>query len=387
MVPGNSRYTIHANDGGQVGPGKGFSTKAVSDQPIIVERAMYWDAGGDHWAGGHDTLGVNAPQLTWYLAEGYTGGSYDTYILLQNPNATAATVDVTYMVQGGSNITKTHVVPGDSRYTIHANDGGQVGPGKGFSTKAVADQPIIVERAMYWDAGGDHWAGGHATTGVNAPQLTWYLAEGYTGGSYDTYILLQNPSVTAATVDVTYMVQGGSNITKTHVVPGDSRYTIHANDGGQVGPGKGFSTKAVSDQPIIVERAMYWDAGGEHWAGGHGTIGVNAPQLTWYLAEGYTGGSYDTYILLQNPNATAVTVDLTYMVEGGSNITKTHGVPGNSRYTVHANDSGQAGPGKGFSTKAASDQPIIVERAMYWDAGGAHWAEGHDTVGASGNPD
>jgi len=106
---------------------------------------------------------------------------------------------------------------------------------------------------------------------------TWYLAEGYTGGSFDTWILIQNPGATEATVEVTYMPEGESPITRTHTVPGNSRYTIHANEASEVGPGKSFSTKLVSDQPIIVERAMYWDAGGAHWAGGHNSIGVSPP--------------------------------------------------------------------------------------------------------------
>ena len=217
---------------------------------------MYFDGGG------HNTIGVTTPATTWYLAEGYTGGGFSTYILLQNPNSDAATVDVTYMLQSGGTVARQHTVPGNSRYTVVAGDESQVGSDQAFSTKLVSDQNIIVERAMYFDGGG------HNTIGVTTPASTWYLAEGYTGGGFSTYILLQNPNSSAATVDVTYMLQSGGTVARQHTVSGNSRYTIVAGDESQVGADQAFSTKLVSDQSIIVERAMYFDGGG------HNTIGV-----------------------------------------------------------------------------------------------------------------
>ncbi len=39
---------------------------------------------------GHDTIGVTNPSQNWYLAEGYTGGNFDEWILIQNPGDTDA---------------------------------------------------------------------------------------------------------------------------------------------------------------------------------------------------------------------------------------------------------------------------------------------------------
>ena len=103
------------------------------------------------------------PALTWNLAEGYTGGGFETYILVQNPGSSAATVNVTYMLQGGGTINKVIEVPANSRYTINTNDSQQVGVDQTFSTQLVSNQVIIVERAMYFNGGG------HNTTGVAAP--------------------------------------------------------------------------------------------------------------------------------------------------------------------------------------------------------------------------
>ena len=69
------------------------------------------------------------------------------------------------------------------------------------------------------------------------------------------------------------MVQDEGSSVRVHTVPANSRYTIVAANTSQVGPDKAFSTKLVGDQPIIVERAMYFDGGG------HNTIGVTSNTL------------------------------------------------------------------------------------------------------------
>ena len=42
------------------------------------------------------------------------------------------------------------------------------------------------------------------------------------------------------------------------------------------------------------------------FAAGHGGAGVTAPALRWFLAEGATGNFFDLYVLIGNPNTTAV---------------------------------------------------------------------------------
>src|SRR5450756_1972813 len=72
--------------------------KVESDQDIICERSMYWDAR----RGGHDSIGVTSPGKTWYLAEGSTAWGFTTWLLLQNPaEDKSAKVNVTYMTKFG----------------------------------------------------------------------------------------------------------------------------------------------------------------------------------------------------------------------------------------------------------------------------------------------
>ena len=54
------------------------------------------------------TLTVNeppAPPITYALAEGATGMFFDTDLLLANPNAVAAPVTITWLLEGGGTIT------------------------------------------------------------------------------------------------------------------------------------------------------------------------------------------------------------------------------------------------------------------------------------------
>jgi len=348
-ISAQKRFTINAvND---IGKDLGFSTKIVSDQPLIVERAMYWGTGG------HDSIGTTTPALTWYLTEGFTGSDYETYILLQNPNNTVAHCTVQYFLENGPNTQKTHIIPANKRYTINAVN--EIGQGYGFSTKVTCDVPIVTERAMYW---GDD---GHVSIGTSELATTWDLAEGFTGQDFTTYLLIQNPQTNPAVITVNYLVENGNNVSKTYTINAQKRFTINAaND---IGLGKGFATSITSDKNIAVERAMYWPGGG------HDSVGSTYKSTQWYLAEGYTGEDFSTYILFQNPNPTTVTVTVEYMVENGSNATKTYTINPNKRFTISA--ANEIGTGLGFSTKITSTQPIVVERAMYW-ANGGHASKG-----------
>jgi hypothetical protein len=371
-----SRHTIVARDAGQVGSGYAFSTKLASSQKIIVERSMYWPTG--EGLGGHASNGVTSPATVWYLAEGFTGFGFQTFILIQNPNNQVAEIEVTYMPDEGANIVKNITVEGKSRFTIEAHDPDPAGPGigldKAFATRIVSTNgmPIVVERAMYF---ADE---GHEAMGVTGTSTTWYLAEGYTGAGFDTIILIQNPNPAEAVVTVTYMLSDATTVEKEVRVAPNSRFTIRASEDFLFGVGweKTFSTRLVSTQPIIVERAMY-QPNGIDTLRGHDSPGVTAAATTWDLAEGFTGAGFETFILVQNPNAAWADVTIQYMIEGGGLLTKTVNIQPNARFTIISSEGALfgVGPNLAFATHITSNRPIIVERAMYFPGGG-HGATG-----------
>jgi hypothetical protein len=326
-------------------------------------------------SGGHNTIGVTAPSTTWYFAEGYTGGQFDEWILLQNSATSRANVTVTFMKRDGSTLVVNTTVDVNSRHTIHVDE---YLPDAEVSAQVSSDQPIVAERAMYFNYGGRD--GGHSSIGVEAPSTTWYLAEGYTGGSFDTYVLIQNPNPEPAEIAATYMLHNGS-FTTGYTVAGNSRYTIHLD---YFIPDSEVSTKLESTNgvPVVAERTMYFNIGGR--PGGHDSIGVTSASTSWYLAEGFTGGGFDEWILLQNPNPGSADVDILYAVRNGAPQYQQYRVPAESRYSIHVDEIPGLDSAE-VSAQVNSSLPIIAERAMYFDYDGRKG--GHDSIGAKATSD
>ena len=60
--------------------------------------------------GGHDAVGTPSPGTQWFLAEGYTGGDFDTYVLVSNQNDEPADLSVRFMLNGGKFTDRTYTV-------------------------------------------------------------------------------------------------------------------------------------------------------------------------------------------------------------------------------------------------------------------------------------
>ena len=94
---------------------------------------------------------------------------------------------------------------------------------------------------------------------------------------------------------------------------------------------------------------------------GTGSLGVTQPATTWYLAEGSTGGGSESWILVQNPNATPegatgygpnfttwvlvqnptetpTDVNITYGTGAGEEAGPAFQMPANSRKSIRVND-------------------------------------------------
>ena len=118
-----------------------------------------------------------------------------------------------------------------------------------------------------------------------------------------------------------------------------------------------------------------------------GTVAVAAgeyhslaiPVHTWYLAEGSTYGGMESWVCVQNPNPSAVSVNLSFMTETGP-VTGPQNFPiaGNSRYSFLLNS--LVPNKKDVSTKVISaGGGVVCERPVYGP--GKAWA--HDSVGVT----
>ncbi len=145
----------------------------------------------------------------------------------------------------------------------------------------------------------------------------WYLPEGSTGvsetGSFETWVLLQNPGDTEAAVKLTYLTSGGEVAGPTVPVPAHGRATVNV---AETVPGDwSVATVAESEQAIVAESSLYWNqAGGNYRQACGESLGLPALASRWYLPEGSTGsseaGSFETWVLLGNPGTQAAKVDI-----------------------------------------------------------------------------
>lgn len=354
-VAPNSRMTIRVND---IVSGKDVSARVTADVDIVCERSMYWG----NKLEGTDSIGIQSPSYTWYLAEGSTDYGFETFLLIQNPNAAATTVSVTYMTKSGPVGKAPFTLDGNSRFSINVAD--DLGADD-MSFEVVADRRVIAERSMYWDGR----RGGHDSIGTTLPAQRWFLAEGSTDWGYTEYVLLENPGDAPANVTLTYMTPAGPVVQPAMSIPAGTRVTVRVND--QL-PGKDVSVQAVADTGIVVERSMYWNNG--TGKGGHNEIGVPQPRQQCFLAEGSTDWGFDEWILVQNPNATPANIGVDYMTDAGPVPRNGFVLAANSRVSIHVNADV---PGVDTSARVYSNRPIIAERSMYWHGGGA----GHVSTG------
>ena len=120
---------------------------------------------------------------------------------------------------------------------------------------------------MYWPR--FPWSEAHNSAGLTATDTRWVLAEGEVGGAlgHATYVLLANPGDTDATVTLTFLRDNRPPLPASFTVPARARVTRAAHEFA-LEAGEQFGVLVESNRPIAVERAMYWNGGGEFWSAG-----------------------------------------------------------------------------------------------------------------------
>ena len=236
---------------------------------------------GRIWVGGHVNTGIVEPSTSWFHAEGATGGFFNTFILLSNPQDTNARVDLRFLLDTGEVITRQKTIGAKQRLTVNpATEGDPRLENAAVSTVVTSDVPIVSERAMYWSTTGGAWREAHNSFGVTAPGLKWGLAEGRAGGErgYQTYVLVSNSTSTAANLEVTFIREDGVAIEKSYTVAGGQRYNIHASDIAELANSH-FATivESINGVNINVESAIYWNSGGVIWEAGGNTVATPIP--------------------------------------------------------------------------------------------------------------
>ncbi len=212
---------------------------------------------------------------------------------------------------------------------------------------------------------------GHNPGDTNPASKVWF-AGSPTPTSDDAigyaYIALNQYTI-AASADPTGggTISGAGTYTQVDTVnlaatPNPGWHFVNWTEGGVEVPGAGavYTFKATADRTLVAHFAP--DA------------------YTWYLAEGSTDGGMETWVLVQNPNADPVTVDLTLMTESGPvNPATLQGVtiPALSRTSFNL---GAYVTSYDVSTMVVSHgADVVCERSTY----GNNHTWGTDSVGAT----
>lgn len=371
-VPATSRTTLRLND---YVPNDAVSVIVDAPSNVLVERSMYWP--GAARRGGHHANAVTAPALRWYFAEGSVN-IFQDFILVANPSATnTANVTITFLRDNGQPpVTLNRTVAPLKRDTVWVNSFVPELAGESFaaiveSTNAV---PVLAERAMYWN----NFEGGHGATGVTAASQTFRFAEGYTGGGFQTFLLLQNPGGTAANTTVTFYPENGTPIPYNLTVGAGKRETVWVN-ALPFDPQGSFSMVVQSSQNIVAERAMYWG----NFIDGHASQGSTTEETAWGFAEGLEDGhggvEFDTFYLFVNSTNTPANIEATFYRDDGTGVVKTFTIPAAQRYTLIPAQYPELTYQK-FSAffRSTNAVPFVAERAVYWGSG---YFGGHASLG------
>jgi hypothetical protein len=327
----------------------------------------------------HSSVGVTDPSTAWFLPEGSSAWGFETWLLIQNPNAFDVTCHLTYMIEGDVPAYRDKVVPANSRRTYDMAD--DIGShDASIRVETLAGQPVIAERSMYRNSR----RLGTESVGATLPATDFYLAEGTTAWGFTTYLLIQNPMGAPADVAVWFLTPGGPVPYPAFSMPALSRKTIRVND---FLPNTDCSiyVQGLGGANILAERSMYWGGDTVFGEAAHDSIGVSGSHPKWYLPDGGCQDILETWTLVQNPNATPVNITVTYMSVGGTPTSFTDTLQPYTRQTYNMANRVAWG---NYATEVESTTPgvnIIVERSMYWDTGAmgkTFRTSGSNTIGA-----
>jgi Pro-kumamolisin, activation domain len=365
LVSPSTRFTVSAN--ADLGISSSAAQVAISAivqsvgtisnptaVPIIAERPMYFNFHGIK--SGTDVMGAtNATNTLFYFAEGDTRQSSpatnSTFITILNPSqTTSAQVTITYYSNGAAVETDVLNVGPLQRGTgiprLHQQ----------FSVKVTSTIGIVVERPMYsYDnvSTGGGWTSGAASAvgatslGTNAGS-DWLFAEGYTGthNDFQEYLVLANFTGTNVIADVKLEYTNGTVQTVPVTVNALGQYYFDVNNafknpiaGCTCTPTPSVSAEVYTSTPsIVAERLMYFHYGPQFISGITDVVGEAGPSshAVYSFAEGYTLGSFNEYLTLQNPNNSAETVAITLFADSTIEQHMLQLLP-HSRTTVYIN--------------------------------------------------
>ena len=324
---------------------------------------------------------INSVPDTTYFAEGYTGTSavdgkvtFVQQLFLYNPTTVTSAVTTTYSVYDPASKSTTLVTELNSiaaSHTIVRSVNADVGNDRIVSTTVSSSGGIVAEEVINRTRSDGTDLDGASSQGSHVLARTWFLAEGSAGETLQEYLVLYNPGTAAAKVQVRYLTEGTTvPATAPIAVPARSQVTINAGsqyDKLMPAGSRNIGAEVTADQPIAVDRVMYWGNGdgsakyGSSWASA-----VATTSLSYAFPLLPTSSGSQPFVTVLNPSGKTADVALRLLDSSGNVLTTTSAiVNADTRYTF---DVASVLPGDhgNISALLTSDMPVASEAPLYF---------------------
>jgi hypothetical protein len=335
-------------------PSGTFGLQLNADRQVSAQLTIRRD-GRD----GDTLLGNTGLGATWYLAEGYTGLTFHETVSILNPDpSVAAHVQLQLLPFGGH--PGRSVVVTVAPHSNNVTDINALLPGQSLSIVATADRPVVVARTLTFSTNG---YGMTTRAGSSSPATSWLFAEGTTVNRFETFLTVLNPNVTPALVTASFYSRTGASLgSRTILVQGRSRANIKLND---FLNSSGIASVVTSDQPVLVERPEYFGSPNGVRIAGSDVFGRNGAGVRWSFPAGTTQGRSE-FLLVYNPSATTVPIDIVAYGSDGRTLTQRIAVPPTVRYNI---DVSQVFPGlapqHGIVLQSANGTGFVAEQTVF----------------------
>ncbi len=381
-------------------------------QGVVAERPLYM-YNYHSISSGSDVPGETTLNRTFYFPDVPTGSGYTSYLTILNPGSVAANVTATYYASGRQVLQQKLVVPPDSRGTISPNGQNLLAH---VGAVVTSDQPVAVERPDYFSNinGGKAGTISGAADIVGAPSAAsdWLFAEGFTGNSNQPYyqenLIIANFDPTAtASVSVKLEFANGTSQTTSLIVTALSQTIWNVNQGitSSTATPEVSADISATGAPIVVEREMFFQY--HHTVnnittiarGGNEILGQPGPasKYAYSFSEGYTATGYNEWLTVQNPTASAETINVTLFNTTGKVYTFSIQIGATTRSTVDLTAIVAAhmvscrckyDDQVSMTVQSTNNAPFVAERPQYWNTSGtgtsAPTQGGTDIIGYTG---
>jgi hypothetical protein len=241
----------------------------------------------------------SAITTSWFCggtsAAGDSGsGSYSGEIVLSNPTEVVVRGKITALTADEAAVEAAVVVEARSQNTIDVRS---LVDSSYASTVVELDSSFVaVEQKAI------HPAGTAVAPCANATSDEWHFADGFTFDGSDFRLILTNPYLSAAIVNVSVATEAGprtpSNL-QGYVVPARSIRVVNVAEAG-------FRDEKVLAVSVVAETGRFVAAKDQHYLGGGrlghiNALGAPGPSSQWWFADGDKGSGISERYSIYNP--------------------------------------------------------------------------------------